>query len=84
MSILTLLLISGCNSGNEISVSETEIPESTEITESIVSIAESSIVRESSVESKIESKTESSLKEIKSKVESRRQLMMEAQNEIRT
>ena len=77
MSILTLLLISGCNSGNEISVSETEIPESTEITESIVSIAESSIVKESSVESKIESKTESSLKEIKSKVESSKEIEIE-------
>ena len=66
LALLTLLLIAGCSPQNqENSAEKTDIPESTE---SIVSSAENSIIKESSAESK----TESIVKEIsqESKMES--------------
>ena len=70
--LLALPFISGCSSGNEISVEETEITESTE---SIVSSVERSIVKESSPENK----TESIMKEspAESKTESREETKIE-------
>lgn len=81
LALLTLILISGCSPKNaESSAEQTTAAESTEITESVVSSAESSIIKEIPAESKTENKTESTVKEIstESKMESHEETKIES------